>query len=87
MNDEVAVKRSLCPPHHWYISQSSSEGVALAKCMRQGCFARQFQVIWVSKEAVEEANELNREWHYPQIQLSQRAKGQLLHFLNAPITR
>lgn len=76
----------ICPPHHWYIAQSPSEGIALAKCMRQGCSSKQFQAIWVSKTAVEEANELNRQRHYPQVQVSPKAKAQLLRYLNAPAT-
>lgn len=62
-----------CPPHSWLLPRET-EGVILAKCMRPGCNARQFQPCDASRETIRNANELNKRHHYPLLQVTSRRR-------------
>ncbi len=77
------IQQPFCPPHRWFIPRETN-GIALAKCLRRGCTARQYQPTGVSKELLVQANKLNKEYHFPLITTSRKGISQLEHFGQAP---
>ncbi len=71
----------LCPPHRWFIPRETN-GIALARCLR--CESRQYQPTGVSKELMEQANKLNKKYHYTRIIISRKGIRQIEHFGQAP---